>query len=74
MPTVLRIGPYRFSFLPVTGANHYISMLNGMATLLNFGLILSESKVAEGLTVRKLEKFQKIIYENEELLIEAWNE
>ena len=57
IPTVLTVGPYRFSSMPAIGTNRYMCMSSERTKWQSFGLIQSVYKRAEGFRAKKLVAF-----------------
>jgi len=73
MPTVLRVGPYRFYFYshePNEPAHVHIDRDNSTAKFWLEPVILATNI---GLSAKELRKLQVIVQENQEVLLEAWN-
>ena len=73
MPTVLRIGPYRFYFYshePNEPPHVHIDRDNSTA---KFWLEPISLASGIGLSAKELRKLQTIVQENQEILLEAWN-
>lgn len=74
MPTVLRIGPYRFFFYSNENREPphiHIRSSDGEA---KFWLDPVELAYNYGHSGRELGRLERLVVENRELLIEAWNE
>jgi hypothetical protein len=74
MPTVLRIGPYRFYFYshePNEPPHIHIDRDNSTAKFW-----LKEVRLASniGFGAKELRKLHTIVQENQEILLEAWHE
>ena len=73
MPTVLRIGPYRFYFYshePNEPPHVHIDRDNLTAKFWLEPISLANNM---GLSAKELRKLHSIVQENQEILLEAWN-
>ncbi|NES24948.1 MAG: DUF4160 domain-containing protein [Symploca sp. SIO3E6] len=73
MPTVLRVGPYRFYFYshePNEPAHVHIDRDNSTAKFWLEPVILATNI---GFSAKELRKLQVTVQENQEVLLEAWN-
>lgn len=74
MPTVLRIGPYRFYFYSnEAGEPPHIHVKSSYAES-KFWLEPVELAYNYGFRGHELRKIESLVIENKEILIEAWNE
>ena len=74
MLTVLRSGPYRFSFTPEIGTNRRTFMSSATRTRLSFGYSLSLSKSNTGFGRGELMNIYRLISENQQLLWWSWHD
>lgn len=74
MPTVLRIGPYRFFFFAGDRGEPLHIHVERDGNTAKFWLDPIRIQSSGGFNRQEIGKISKIIYENEKLLIEAWNE
>ena len=73
MPTVLRIGPYRFYFFShETNEPPHIHVDESSSTT-NFWLSPVQLSRAVGFSAQEVRAIQKLVVENEQVLLEAWN-
>jgi hypothetical protein len=74
MPTVLRIGPYRFFFFSNEGdepVHIHVQRERALAKFWLKPLLLAGSS---GFQPHDLRRIQRHVEENQDLLLEAWNE
>lgn len=74
MPTVLRVGPYRFFFYSGDGGEPphvHVERNDGMA---KFWLNPVRWQNSSGLKSSELKEVQALVEEHQERLLEAWNE
>ncbi len=74
MPTVLRVGRYRFSFFSNEGNEPAHIHVHAGGDQAKFWLDPIELEVNYGFNVRELNEIEKIIVERKKELMEAWNE
>lgn len=74
MPTVLRIGPYRFFFYSNEGNEPAHIHIRGADGEAKFWLAPVELAYNYGYRGHELREIEKLVEENQELLTEAWNE
>ncbi len=73
MPTVLRVGPYRFYFYshePNEPAHIHIDRENSSA---KFWLVPPTLARNVGFNAKELNKLFKLVKENQDMLLEKWN-
>jgi hypothetical protein len=74
MPTVLRIGPYRFFFYSNEGSEPAHIHIRGSDGEAKFWLSPVELAYNYGYRGHELKKIEELVVENRKFLIEAWNE
>lgn len=74
MPTVLRVGRYRFSFFSNEGAEPPHIHVSAAGDQAKFWLDPIELERNYGLNVRELNQIRGIITQHQQELLEAWNE
>jgi hypothetical protein len=74
MPTVLRIGRYRFFFFSNEGQEPPHIHVKAGSEEAKFWLLPVELEVSYGFKQRELTTIQDLVEENQDLLMEAWNE
>lgn len=74
MPTVLRIGPYRFHFFSEEGAEPAHIHVRCEGNDCKFWLFPIALASNRGIPVHRLNEIERYIYENRELLIQKYNE
>ncbi len=75
MPTVLRIGPYRFHFYAADGAEpphvHVAGPFRGEPKFWINPVAMAEEA---GVSARTLREIERLVVENQEHLLRSWNE
>jgi hypothetical protein len=74
MPTVLRVGPYRLFFYSGDRDEPVHVHVERDQNVAKFWLAPVRLQTSGGFNAAELRRIQRIIEENEILLIEAWNE
>jgi hypothetical protein len=74
MPTVLRIGRYRFHFFSNEGNEPPHIHVKASGDEVKFWLDPVELHANYGFNGRELNEIERLVNEHRELLIEAWNE
>jgi Domain of unknown function (DUF4160) len=75
MPTVLRVGPYRFfCYAGDCGEPPHVYVEAGGKAPAKFWLDPVRLSVAGGFSPRELREIERIIRANERMLLEAWND
>ena len=74
MPTVARIGPYRFFFYSNEGTEPPHVHIRRERALAKFWLQPVELAAATGFGATELVRIEKIVAENERQFLEAWHE
>ena len=74
MPTVLRVGRYRFSFFSNEGAEPPHIHVHAAGDQAKFWLKPIELERNYGFNVRELHQLRDIITQHQQELLEAWNE
>jgi len=74
MPTVLRIGPYRFHFYSQDGSEPVHIHVRRDQNEAKFWLDSVRLAVAGGFAQSELRRIESLVIANEEILIEAWND
>jgi len=74
MPTVLRVGPYRFFFYSGDRGEPVHVHVERDQSVAKFWLAPVRLQTSGGFNAAELRRIQRVIEENEISLIEAWNE
>ena len=74
MPTVLRIGPYRFFFYSSDGEEPIHIHVQRDQAIAKFWVDPLRLDYGTGFKASELRKIERIISENSETIVEAWNE
>ncbi len=74
MPTVLRVGRYRFSFFSNEGSEPPHIHVHAVGDQAKFWLQPVELERNYGFNVRELNQIRQIISEHQQELLEVWNE
>jgi hypothetical protein len=74
MPTILRVGRYRFSFFSNEGNEPPHVHIQASGDEAKFWLEPIELEVNYGFNVRELNEIERIIAEHKGEILEAWNE
>lgn len=74
MPTVLRVGPYRFFFYSSDGEEPIHIHVQRDNAIAKFWIEPLRLDYATGLKASELKKIERIIAEHSDTIIEAWNE
>ena len=74
MPTVLRVGPYRFFFYSGDRGEPVHVHVERDQNVAKFWLAPVRLQTSGGFNAAELRRIQRVIEENEISLIEAWNE
>ncbi|MBC8179700.1 DUF4160 domain-containing protein [candidate division KSB1 bacterium] len=74
MPTILRVGPYRFYFFSNEGKEPPHIHVKAGRDLAKFWLSPIDIASNHGFRAHELNKIEKIIVEHQIELLEAWNE
>ena len=74
MPTVLRVGPYRFFFYSGDRGEPVHVHVERDDNVAKFWLDPVRLQTSGGFSAAELRRIQRIIEENRNTLIEAWNE
>lgn len=74
MPTVLRVGPYRFFFYSSDGEEPIHIHVQRDNAIAKFWMEPLRLDYGTGLNASELRRIERIIAENSTTIIEAWNE
>ena len=74
MPTIMRIGPFRFFFYSNEDGEPVLIHIQRDRMLAKFWLVPVNLASSTRFPPRELRKLELMVIENRELLLEAWNE
>ncbi|MCB2184693.1 MAG: DUF4160 domain-containing protein [Desulfobulbaceae bacterium] len=74
MPTVLRVGAYRFFFYSSDGIEPMHVHIEKDDMIAKFWLVPVRLQVSGGFSRQEVAKLQRMVEENKMKLIEAWND
>ena len=74
MPTVLRVGPYRFFFMPAMVMSRLMCMWSADDCEAKFWLDPVRLERSHGFDRKEINRLRRLVAENTTHLIESWNE
>jgi hypothetical protein len=74
LPTVLRIGPYRFYFYPADGGEPPHVHVEREDSTVKYWLDPVRLEVSRGIARADLARTERLVRENKDLFLEAWYE